>query len=187
MNTKFVKPLVIVSAIVALLGAALPAVQAQAATVVPDRWQKTTQTFTVTQDQINSSYRVTNPRDRQITDVSVTVEAGQVSVAATITKPGKDPIATVSIWQPVIRVGLVDWKFVSATANGQPVTPDVKLILIRLHQIALHNVVWSIIRHNAPVRIFATNVTLTDGLITITANVWQNVPATATPEPTASA
>jgi hypothetical protein len=183
MKSKLTKGLLIATAIVALLGAALPAAQASAAPI-PDQWQKTTKTITITQDQINSSYRVTNPVNRAITDVSVTIGQGQVSVAATVTKRGEPPVATVSIWQPVIRYGLIDWKFVSATANGQPVTPDLKQILIRIHQVALRNLVRAIIRHNAPVRVFVTDVTLTPGLITITANVWENVPAT--PAPTAA-
>ena len=185
MNTKLVKGFLIAIAIVALLGAALPAAQASAAPV-PASWQKTTKTITITQDQINSSYRVTNPRNRAITNVSVTVGQGQVSIAATVTKRGQDPVATVSVWEPVIRYGLIDWKFVSATANGQPVTPDLKQILIRIHQVELRNLVRGIIRHNSPTRIVVTAVAVTPGLITITANVWENTPATATPAPTAA-
>lgn len=182
MKRKVVKGLLIVTAIVALVGAALPAAQANAAPI-PDKWQKTTKTITITQDQINASYRVTNPVNRAITNVSVTVEQGQISVAATVTKRGEQPVATVSIWQPVIRYGLIDWKFVSATANGQPVTPELKQILIRLHEVALRNFVRSAIRHNAAAHIFVTNVTLTPGLITVTADVWENVPATPTAAP----
>src|SRR4051812_41216090 len=111
MKTNLVKVLLIVTIVVALIGAALPA----NAAALPDKWQETTKTYTVTQDQINASYRVTNPINRQISDVSVTVEDGQINVAATITKPGKDPVATVSIWKPIIRAGLINWQFVSAT------------------------------------------------------------------------
>jgi len=185
MNSKVVKGFLIATAVIALLGAALPAEQADAAPVA-NSWEKTTKTISITQDQINSSYHVTNPRDRQITDVSATVEQGQVSVAATITKRGEAPVATVSIWEPVIRYGLIDWKFVSATANGQPVTPDLKQILIRIHQVELRNLIRAIIRHDSPTRIVVTDVAVTPGLITITANVWEKNPATATPAPTAA-
>src|SRR5690348_13408691 len=107
------KHFVIATAVIVLMGATLPVVTANAA-VLPTKWQETTKTITITQEQINSSYRVTNPWDRQLTDVSVTVEQGQVSVAATVTKRGEAPVATLSIWQPVVRYGMINWKFVSA-------------------------------------------------------------------------
>src|SRR5260221_6995528 len=172
MNSKVIRSAALAGAAVALVVAfAFPAISASAATE-PTKWEKTTKTFTITQDQINASYRVTNPRDRAVSNVSVTVEQEQVRIAATFTKPGQTPVNTISIWQPVVRYGLLDWKFMSATANGQPVTPDLKAIVIRIHHVALLNTVRALVRHASPVRTSITNVTLTPGLVTITANVY---------------
>jgi hypothetical protein len=184
MNNKLMKSLALTTTAVALLAAiAVPGYSASAAPE-PTIWQKTTKTITITQDQINSSYRVTNPLDRAISNVSVTVQQGQISIAATFTKRGQPPINTVSIWQPVIRYGLLDWKFVSATGNGQPITPDLLAIVVRIHHVALFNAVRGLLRSLAPVRITITNVSLTPGLVTITGNVY--VWTKTTPTPTTS-
>lgn len=82
-------------------------------------------TVTLTEAQINSSFRVTNPINRRITNVNVDLQPGQAVVSATMTVRGPRGQATttyqtISTWTPAIVNGHVTWTLVSATANGSP-------------------------------------------------------------------
>ncbi|GEM_PF-3239842 len=176
---KLASVLAIIITILGLL--ALPLSAVNAATV--------TKTITITQDQINSSYRVTNPRNRKVSNVSVTIEDGQVSIAATITQRGQQPVDTVSVWKPVLLRGVVYWKLDSATIGGKPATKAMQNLLLVLHRITLRNLVWQLIRRGLASRVYrVTNVTLTPGTVSITATVFgvKAAPA-ATPAATQSA
>ncbi len=174
--------IVSVFAIITIFGMlVVPLSSANAATV--------TKTITLTQDQINSSYRVTNPRNRKVSNVSVTIQDGQVSIAATVTQRGQQPVDTVTVWKPVLLRGLVYWKLESATIGGQPATKAMQNVLLVLHRIPLRNLVWQLIRRGLASRVYrVTNITLTPGTVSITATVFgvKAAPA-ATPAATKSA
>ncbi len=114
------KTLALIVAVVALLVLALPMVSAQAAT------PNATATLTFTEDEINNSFRVTNPIDRHFTDVHVDLQAangGQVEITAVYTWRSRTGVqsANVSVVVvPEIENGRVVWNVVSVTANGQP-------------------------------------------------------------------
>jgi len=103
---------VIVSALLALSIAAVSAEPASA-------------TVTITEAQINSSFRVTNPVYRRVTNVRVDLQPGQAVVGATLTvraPRGQTTTVyqTVSSWIPSIVNGRVSWTLASATVNGSP-------------------------------------------------------------------
>lgn len=82
-------------------------------------------TVTLTEAQINSSFRVTNPAFRRVTNIRVDLQPGQAVVSATITVRAPrggttTTYQTVSTWIPSIANGRVTWTLLSATANGQP-------------------------------------------------------------------
>ena len=156
MKTKATMFLMAVATIFTL---ALPATSASAATE--------TRTITITEAQINASYWVTNPPRRSVSNVHVTVENGDVSIAATVTLLHKDPIDTVSIWKPKIVAGNVYWVLTSATHNGQPVSAAVKYE-VNSSFYRIRDFVRDSLRREfkyGPYRV--TAVTLTSGLVTI--------------------
>jgi hypothetical protein len=81
-------------------------------------------TVVLTEEKINQSYRITNPAYRDITDMSVELQEGQVIVNATVTLRGKDPAAVVVTFVPVLKDGRAYWTVSAALKNGQPVTGD---------------------------------------------------------------
>ena len=83
-----------------------------------------TVTVTLTEAQINSSYRVTNPARRSITNVNVDLQPGQVVITATFTAPKTDPIAVSVTLVPSVSNGRVYWTVLSATANGKTASAD---------------------------------------------------------------
>jgi hypothetical protein len=85
--------------------------------------QSATGTLTLTESQINNSYRVTNPWRRAVTNVSVDLQAGQVVISSTQTYR-RASYAVVATYTPRIQDGRIYWTLVSATANGQPASQE---------------------------------------------------------------
>lgn len=83
-----------------------------------------TVTVTLTESEINSSYRVTNPRHRSISSVNVDLQTDQVVITATFTAPKTSPIPVSVTLVPSLSNGRVFWTVSSATANGQPASAD---------------------------------------------------------------
>jgi hypothetical protein len=84
---------------------------------------------TITEQQINSSFRVTNPVSRRVTDVRVDLQPGQAVISATITlrRPAGQATTsfqTVSTWTPVITNSRLSWTLTSATVNGSAASTD---------------------------------------------------------------
>ena len=107
--------LLMVTVLVALLAASVVSVSAEPAAA----------TRTLTEAQINSSFRVSNPINRHFSNVSVDLQPGQAVVSATMTVraprgQASTTYQTVSTWAPSIVNGAVRWTLVSATANGSP-------------------------------------------------------------------
>lgn len=86
----------------------------------------TSRTRTFTEEQINSSYRVTNPRSRAITNRRVDLQPGKVVITATWTRPRKAPVEVSSTYVPSIVDGRVNWQLIAATVDGQPVSAEVQ-------------------------------------------------------------
>lgn len=114
---KFATIMLFVGMIAAL---ALPAAGASAQTA-------TTRTTTVTEAQINASYRVTNPVRRAVSNVSVDLQPGVAVINSTHTyrSQGQDRVfVCASLWTPGINNGVIIWSLNSATCNGQPASQE---------------------------------------------------------------
>ncbi|GIL13390.1 MAG: hypothetical protein BroJett038_21100 [Chloroflexota bacterium] len=83
-----------------------------------------TKTVTLTEEEANQLYRVTNPRYRSVENVVVDFQPGQTVISATITLRGKDPVAVAVTLVPSITRGHIYWAVTVATANGEPVSDE---------------------------------------------------------------
>jgi hypothetical protein len=81
--------------------------------------QAATGSLTLTEAQINSSYRVTNPWRRSVSAMVVDLQPGQVVVSSTQTYR-RASYAVVAIYTVSVQDGRIYWALASATANGQP-------------------------------------------------------------------
>ena len=109
-----VRKLSLIALLVVILGAmAFPTLAAER-----------TVTVTLTERDINSSYRVTNPRHRTISDVYVDLQLGQVYITATFTAPKTARIPVSATLVPSVSNGRVFWTVSAATANGKPASAD---------------------------------------------------------------
>jgi hypothetical protein len=123
--------------------------------------------YTLTEDEINSSYRVTNPARRSVSNLSVDLQPGQASIAATITRraprgAGTTSYNTVAIYTPEVREGRIYWTLQTATVDGQPATQE----LIDQINAALGSSWRNYIRGQRPGRV--ASVTITEDAITVT-------------------
>lgn len=82
-------------------------------------------TVTVTEQQINESYRVTNNPRRSVSNIVVDLQPGQVVISATWTFPRQAPINAVSTAVATVTNGRLTWTITSASANGQAVSQEV--------------------------------------------------------------
>lgn len=86
---------------------------------------QTGRTITLTESQINSSFRVTNPARRGVSDVSVDLQPGNGVVASTHTlrtRTGTQVYDCTSTWTPNLNNNVLTWVLSSATCNGEPAT-----------------------------------------------------------------
>ncbi len=82
-------------------------------------------TRTITEQQINESYRVTNPARRAVSDRLVDLQPGQVVVNEIVTRRGQEPVAVVVVYTPSVQNGRLFWTTVSVTRDGQPASQDI--------------------------------------------------------------
>lgn len=84
--------------------------------------------ITVTETQVNSTYRVTSPLRRQVSNLVVDLQPGQAVITLTWTTRGRDssaiPVSTT--WTPVISNGRLSWTLASATSNGAPISNELR-------------------------------------------------------------
>ncbi len=83
---------------------------------------------TVTEAQINASFAVTNPVNRNLSDVYVDLQPGQVVITATYTaraRGGQQSAVIAVVLTPTVSNGRVEWNVVSATANNQSVSAEI--------------------------------------------------------------
>lgn len=110
---RMFRPILIsLSMVVVLVASALPA------------FAQETHTITVTEEQINESYRVTNPIRRSLSDVSIDLLPGQVAQTATYTRRGHEPVELITTFVPSISNGRIYWSVSSATTDGEAISED---------------------------------------------------------------
>ncbi len=95
-----------------------------AAMAFPTLAAEKTVTVTLSESEINSSYRVTNPRNRTISAVNVDLQPGQVVITATYTTPKVNSIPVSVTLVPTLSSGRVTWTVSSATTNGKAASTD---------------------------------------------------------------
>lgn len=111
---RFPKLIALLSTIFALLLLVAPTLADDSAT-----------TRTITEQQINESYRVTNPVRRSVSDRAVDLQPGQVVVNEIVTRRGQEPVAVVVVYTPSVQNGRIFWTTVSVTRDGQPVSQEI--------------------------------------------------------------
>jgi hypothetical protein len=83
-----------------------------------------TRSVTVTEAQINATYRVTHPPRQSVSDVYVDLQPDQVVISATFTPRRGNAAATVTTLVPSLEDGRVYWTVTGITADGQPASAD---------------------------------------------------------------
>ena len=117
------KFLILMTTLIALLAVSVPFISAQDVTATACPATGTPVTATITETQINSSFRVTNPANRNLTNVNVNLQPGQITLSATYTwrsATGVRADAIVAVVTPAIVNGRVEWNVLSISANGLP-------------------------------------------------------------------
>ena len=94
-----------------------------AAMALPAFAQSGTRTKTITEDTINSSYRISNPYRSRVSNLSVDLQSGQAVISSThnFRNASYDTMTTIT---PTVSNGRVTWSVLSATTNGEPVSAD---------------------------------------------------------------
>lgn len=105
---------------------ALLALMIVPAGAAPAEQRTRTRTWTVTEEQVNSSYRVTNPARRTISDVTVDLQPGQIVISSTHTYPRSLVYAVQTTLVPTVSNGRVTWDVTSVSADGQALPADVQ-------------------------------------------------------------
>ncbi len=144
---------------------AVTAIMMLAMAVVPT-FAQNTRTVTVTETQLNETYRVTNPARRQITNKNVDLQAGQVVISATVSGRNFGPYAVSVTLVPTIGSnGRVTWTVTAATANGQTASGDILTIINNNLVTAWRNLV----RNHTNGRVISLTITDTDATYTLAA------------------
>ena len=112
-------------------------------------------TVTITEDQINNSYWVTNPEWRAVTNRTVDLQLGQVVVSETITPRRGDSVAVVITYTPTVINGRVTWAAAAVTADGEAVS-DPLLSQINSHMASSWRQYWK--KHGKPGHISALDI-----------------------------
>lgn len=129
-----------------------------------------TMTRTVTEDQINASYWVTNPVRRSVSNVHVDLQAGQVVISATFTYRRIEPFEGEAVLVPSVENGRVYWSAVSATRDGEPVSDE----LLNQINASIESAWRNYVRRHAPAgRISAVDIS--EDSITFTLTPRQSV------------
>jgi hypothetical protein len=97
---------------------------AACAALVTPAFAQESKSVTVTEEDINAAYRVTNPPRRTFTNVVVDLQVGQVVVNATFTVRGKDPVDVSGTLVPSVSNGRLFWTATAASADGVAVSDD---------------------------------------------------------------
>jgi len=122
-------------------------------------------TFTLTEEEINNSYAVTNPFRRSLSDVQVDLQPGQVVISATLQLRRQLAKNVVGTFVPNVTNGRIYWTMTAATVDGEPASSD----LVTQINNALSSSWVNYWRRNAqPGRFTAIDITDTDLTVTYT-------------------
>jgi hypothetical protein len=157
------KKLIVLLITVTVLLVALPIVSAQETT------PETNLSITFTEEQVNSTFWVTNPANRSVTSVYVDLQSengGQVTISAVYswrTRAGVRSADVEVVLTPRITSNRLVWDVVSVTADGEPASREL------VAQLNVHlSATWRRwIVSNAPAGVL-TAITITDDDITYT-------------------
>ncbi len=124
--------------------------------------------FTMTEAEVNQTYRVTNPARRSVSDVYVDLQDGQVSISATITTrarrgAGTTSYSAVGVYSAEVRDGRIYWTLDSATVDGQPASQE----LINQINAALGSSWRNFVRSQHPGRVASLIITEDDITVTL--------------------
>lgn len=119
-------------------------------------------TITITEDQINNSFRVNNPVGRRISNVHVDLQPNQAVITASWTNRNTT-YAIAATYVPRVSSGRVYWTVTSMTANGQPASAD----LITQVNNSISASWYNFVRQQAGAGRF-TAITISDTAITLT-------------------
>lgn len=92
--------------------------------VWPVAAQDSTRTVTITEDQINASFRITNNPSRNVSDLSVDLQPNQAVIYATVTFRQQGPYVTQTTLVPEITSGRVFWSATAVLVNGQAASAE---------------------------------------------------------------
>lgn len=80
--------------------------------------------YAITEAEINSTYAVTNPVRRTVSDVFVDLQSGQAVVSYTVTgRRGNTGDVEITM-VPSVSNGRIFWSVTSGTLNGEPASED---------------------------------------------------------------
>lgn len=151
------KKFMVLAVVVALFSVALPMTSAQSAT----------RTVTFTETDINESFWVTNPANRNLSNAYVDLQAdGQVTLSALYTwrtRAGTRSVTLAAVITPRISNGRLQWDVVEITADGQPASASL-VAQVNNHLMATW---WRWINANAPEGML-TVVTISDDELALT-------------------
>lgn len=130
--------------------------------------QEATRTFTITEEQISQSFRVTNPARVRVSNMVVDLQPEQVSVSYTYTVRAPRGSQTTSysvntVYVPNVTNGRLYWSVTSVTVNGQAASDD----LVRQINASIESAWRNYIRRQLGTGRVAS-VTITDTEMTIT-------------------
>jgi hypothetical protein len=86
---------------------------------------QTTRAVTITEQQINATYRVTNPYRWTVTSIVVDLRPGQAVVTYNLKYRNGQTATTETTLVPTVREGRLYWNVTTRSRNGTPVSPDV--------------------------------------------------------------
>jgi flagellar basal body-associated protein FliL len=123
--------------------------------------------YSMTEDEVNQTYRVTNPIRRSISNVVVDLQDSQVSIAATITTRARrnanaTAYNTVAVYSAEVRDGRIYWTLESASVDGQPASQEITDQI----NASLGSSWRNFVRNQHPGRV--ASVTITEDDITVT-------------------
>lgn len=105
---------------ITVLALALPLASVSAATA---------RTVTITEQQLNNAYRLRPLPHVRVSNVYADIQEGQVEVTATLTLENGEVYHVAGVFTPVVESGRIHWTLVSATVNGEPMTPEQQRIV----------------------------------------------------------
>lgn len=109
---------------IAMLSAIVIAILAVFAVPAFAQQATTNTTVIITEDEINSSFRVTNNRNRNVTDINIDLQPSQAVVSFNVTYRGGSPIPVNVTLTPNVLNSRMNWTASAAAVNGSSLTTE---------------------------------------------------------------